>query len=86
MNNPFCYLTHKMETIHIIFGHYKLKPIDSIAFFNSNDHSADLTESIDSCTVAKTNNKSCTEIFTSVKNTSHEVVGKITAVNEPQEN
>ena len=63
-----------------------MKPTDYVAFFKRKDHSDELTASIDSSTVAKTKNKYSTTTYTSVKKTSHEVSGKITAVNEPQEN
>ena len=47
-------------------------------------HSDANTESIAFSTVAKTNNKASTTTSKSVKTKSHEVSGKITAVNEPQ--
>ena len=43
------------------------------------------TSSIASSTLSKTNNKYSNAYSTSVKNKSHEVSGKIAAVNEPQE-
>ena len=49
-------------------------------------HSDANTESIAFSTVAKTNNKASTEYSKSVKNTSDEVSGKISAKNEPQDN
>ena len=65
------------------FGHYKLKPIECVEFFNRQEHSAVLTASIVSINVAKTNNKYSTASYTSVKRTYYEVLGQIAAMNEP---
>ena len=61
----------------------KLKPIDHATLFKFKEHSDALESSKDSITVSKSKNKASTESSTSVKNTSHEGSGKITAVNEP---
>ena len=75
-----------MGTSHVIFGHYKLKSIGYVVFFKRKEHSAAFTSSIYSSTVAKTKNKDSTATYTSAKNTSNEVSGEITSVNEPQKN
>ena len=65
---------------------WKLKPIEYVALFNLKENSATLTSSIASSTLSKTHNKYYNASSISVKNTSHEVSGKIAAVNETQEN
>ena len=61
-----------------------MKPIDYASLFNRKERSAALTKSISSSTASKTNKKVSTESYTSVKNTSDEVSGKIAVVHEPQ--
>ena len=63
-----------------------MEPLDYVAFFKRQVHNAALTESIYYITIVKTNKKYSTAYYTSVKNKYHEVSGKITAVNETQEN
>ena len=67
-------------------GNSQLKPVDYIALFKLKENSATLIASIVSSTLSKTTNKYSNASSTSVKNTYHEVSGKIAAVNEPQEN
>ena len=68
------------------FGNSKLKPIDYVSLSKRKYHSSTLTTSIASSNIVKTNNKASTEYSKSVKNTSDEVSGKISAKNEPQDN
>ena len=82
-------MTHKFyikdgnDSYHFV-GHSKLKPIDYATLFKRKENSAALTSGIASSTVVKTKNKASTATYTRVKNKSHEVSGKITAVNENQ--
>ena len=71
---------------HVFFGHSKLKPIGFFVYLKLEYNSDVLTSSIAYSTAVKTKNKAYTEYSTSVKNTPHEVSGKIAAVNEAQEN
>ena len=63
-----------------------MKPINPVAFFKCQEHSAAFTASIASINVAKTKNKASTTYSISVKNTSHEESGQSASVNEPQGN
>ena len=55
-------------------------------FFNCKELSAAITSIIGSIIVSKTKIKSSTTYSTGVKNTSDQVPGQISALNEPQEN
>ena len=79
------YIKDGNESCHFV-GNSHFKPIEYVALFKLKENSATLTSSIASSTLSKTNNKYSNASSTSVKNTSHEVSGKIAAVNEPQEN
>ena len=63
-----------------------MKPIDYVALFNHREQSDAIIASIGSSNVSKTKNKYSTASSNSVKNISHEVSSKISAVNESQEN
>ena len=89
--NIFCYLTHKLyikngNELWNYFWYSKFKPIDYVVVFKRQAHISVLTVIITSITVSKANNKASSESSKSVKNTHHEAPGKITAVNEHQEN
>ena len=89
--NLFCYSTHKFyikdgkNTCHFV-RKFKLKPIYYGTFFKPKYHSDLLTEIIGSIIVSKTKIKASTTYSTGVKNTSDQVPGQISALNEPQEN
>ena len=89
--NEFCYSTHKLyikdwkESFHFV-GRSRLKLVDYDTIFNSKELIAALTEIIVYIKSTEKNNHDSTIFFTSVKNISDEVSGKIAAVNEPQEN
>ena len=63
-----------------------MKPIDYIALSKLQENIDALTESINSITIPKLKRKYSTTSSASVKNMSHEELGQIKSVIEPQEN
>ena len=71
-----------MVNSHVFyFGHSKLKPMDSVAFFKLHEESSALTESIASSTVSQKEKTASTTSSTNFKKTSHETSGQIAPVN-----
>ena len=87
--NTFCSSNHKFyikngkQTCDFV-GNLKLKPIDYVMLFKRQYHSAALTASISSSTVAKTNKKYSNTSSMNVKNMFHEAPSQIASVIEPQ--